>query len=532
MKNRKSNGSFYTPKVLADFMVSYVTERLKDINNVTILEPSCGDGIFVKSLISNKHISNKIKTLTAIEKNKSELNKIFLTTKDQRIKASACDFLDFQKNNNSKYSLVIGNPPYIKKNLLSESQLENCQEIHECAKLSSHKTKNIWTAFLVRCIDFLEDNGVLAFVLPSELLQVTFASELRELIIDKFERIEIYTFNELLFKDCKGQDTLILIGEKKSNNKGVYYCNVDTLTDLVKGQFTLSQNVTIKESKWTHYHLENEEINLLESLKSKIKTVNDYCNSKAGIVTGANDFFIVDEKTVNKYSLQSYVQPIIQKGTFVNGSVIFSEDEFNTLVDNLKPAFLIALNKSSVLRKNGKIWNYLEKGEERGIDSRYKTSIRNNWYEVPNIGTLPEAFFFKRCNEYPKLIKNEAKVFVTDSAYVIKMRANFDIETLIYSFYNSLTLSFAELFGRYYGGGVLELTPNEFKILPVPYQSISMEKFNEFKFFFKNKFSIKEVCVNNDISIIKSIDKGIDLECIERLSKIREKLYLRRRKII
>lgn len=528
MKNKKLSGSFYTPKIIADFLVNYLSDKIKDKETISILEPSAGDGIFVKTIYSHATLSAKAKKVVAVEQSKRELNKITKEIKHKTFSAVHSDFLDFQSNNKQKFSLVVGNPPYIKKNLLEKNQIEHCKSIHQNAKLADTKPKNIWTSFLVRCIEFTDTSGILAFVLPSELLQVKFAAELRQLILNEFERVEIFTFNELLFKDCKGQDTLLLIGERKSGNKGVYYCNIDKLSDLEGGKFTLAQNVKIKESKWTHHHLETDEIELLEKLKGQLKTVNDYCSSKAGIVTAANDYFIVPTKTVEEYSLQEFIKPIIQKGVFVNGSVELSKEEFQILIDKSKPTYLIALDKNSVIRKDAKLWSYLKIGKDREIDKRYKTSIRDNWYEVPNIGKAPEAFFFKRCNEYPKLIKNSAKVLATDSAYTILMRENFTIENLIYSFYNSLTLAFAELHGRYYGGGVLELTPNEFKKLPVPYLALSKDNFDNYASAFKEKSSIKEICKHNDKAIMKSIDKNLDNDSIEQIFNIREKLYLRR----
>jgi adenine-specific DNA-methyltransferase len=38
------------------------------------------------------------------------------------------------------------------------------------------------------------------------------------------------------------------------------------------------------------------------------------------------------------------------------------------------------------------------------------------------------------------------------------------------AFLNSLTFAFAEIIGRSYGGGVLELEPNEAEMLPIPLQ--------------------------------------------------------------
>lgn len=528
MKNKKNTGSFYTPKSIADFLVSYLSDKLQDKKNISVLEPSAGDGVFVKTIYNHKIFSEKVKKVIAVEQSKRELNKITKEVKQKSFSAVHSDFLEFQNENKQKFSLVVGNPPYIKKNLLKENQIGYCKSIHQNANLADTKPKNIWTAFLVRCIEFTAEDGILAFVLPSELLQVKFAAELRELILKQFERVEIFTFNELLFKDCKGQDTLLLIGERKSNDKGVFYCNIDKLTDLEGRKFTLAQNIKIKESKWTHHHLETDEIELLEKLKEQLQTVNDYCSSKAGIVTAANDYFIVDANTVEEYSLHDFVRPIIQKGVFVNGSVELSEEEFQLLIDKSKPTYLIAIDKQTQIRSNAKFWKYKQIGEDKNLHKRYKTSIREKWFHVPNVGTEPEAFFFKRCNEYPKLIKNTANVLATDSAYTIRMKDNFEIENLIYSFYNSLTLAFAELHGRYYGGGVLELTPNEFKKLPVPYLTMNADNFSNYVSTFKAKSSIKEICKQNDTAILKSVDKNLSDDNIEKIYNIREKLYLRR----
>lgn len=524
--NKKHTGSYYTPKIIADFLVDYLSKKLIDKSNISILEPSVGDGIFIHSIFNHNQLFPKIEKIIAIEQDEQELNKIPYT--QPIFHGVHSDFLEYQKNDNAKFNLVIGNPPYIKKNLLKEYQLDLCKEIHSNAALSDTQPKNIWTAFLVRCIRYLDDSGILALVLPSELLQVKFAAELRAFILKEFERVEIFTFNELLFKDCKGQDTLLLIGEKKSNHKGVYYCNIDKIDELKNAKFNLESNISIRESKWTHHHITADESELLAKLKGSLFTIDHYCNSKAGIVTAANNYFIVDRETVKQYSLQKHVRPIIQKGLFVNGSVVLSDEEFQTIIDDSKPSFLMALDKHSKFKNNKRILEYLKIGEEKEIHKRYKTSIRQNWYEVPNVGVPPEAFFFKRCHDYPKLIKNNANVLSTDSAYIISMKETYKIERLIFSFYNSLTLSFAELYGRYYGGGVLELTPNEFKILPVPYLNISESKFDRFNKEFKNKSSIKDICIKNDTIILKSIDKNIDSDTIEKIFKIREKLFQRR----
>jgi len=73
----------------------------------------------------------------------------------------------------------------------------------------------------------------------------------------------------------------------------------------------------------------------------------------------------------------------------------------------------------------------------------------------------------KRCHNFPKLVFNQIQAYTTDTAYRIKTR-NIEPQTLVFSFINSLTALSAEIEGRHYGGGVLELVPSEIRNLTVP----------------------------------------------------------------
>jgi adenine-specific DNA-methyltransferase len=78
----------------------------------------------------------------------------------------------------------------------------------------------------------------------------------------------------------------------------------------------------------------------------------------------------------------------------------------------------------------------------------------------------------KRAHHYPRLVLNKAKTFTTDTAYRIQPKEVTAV-SLVYSFLNSLTCLCAELEGRHYGGGVLELVPSEIERLILPVCSVS-----------------------------------------------------------
>jgi adenine-specific DNA-methyltransferase len=533
MKNRKKSGSFYTPEYLSMFMMQYISSNFEGIDKFSIFEPSVGDGSFVKAF-NKVCFSKTIKSFsfTAIDKIKPELRKAqeaaFLDRKNNtRYSFSHKDFLKYQFNLNKKFHLVIGNPPYIKKGLLNKVQINLCKEIHDSAKLSNTTIKNIWAAFLVRCSRLLEENGVLALVLPAELLQVKFASELRNFLKEQFQRTEVFTFDDLLF-ECKGQDTIVLIAFKKHRQPGQFFTHVGNVEDLKSNNFVLTQNIglTTTNSKWSHHLLSSDELIFIHNIGDRLNKIDHYCESKPGIVSAANNYFIVNEETEREYSLGRHTRPIIQKGFYVNGSVVFDLSDFKNLVEEGKRTKILCFNDSDK-NLNERVEEYLKIGKKRKLHNRYKCKIRSNWYVVPNISTVPEGFFFKRSHQYPKLLKNNAEVLVTDSAYKIEMRDGFNINHLIYSFYNSLTLTFAELNGRYYGGGVLELTPSEFKGLPIPNVGITARDFNAYTREFENKNGILDVLNANDFQILNTA-LNLSEEEIVKIKSICKKLIEKR----
>ena len=107
------------------------------------------------------------------------------------------------------------------------------------------------------------------------------------------------------------------------------------------------------------------------------------------------------------------------------------------------------------------------------------------------------------------------------------MRNGYDLNSFIYSFYNTLTLLLSELDGRYYGGGVLELIPSEFKKLPIPYNVISNTQFDDFTTNFENKSNIEQILIQNDLNILNPT-LGINNEDLLKLTEIRNKLKRKR----
>ncbi|WP_395375107.1 Eco57I restriction-modification methylase domain-containing protein [Marinicella sp. W31] len=542
MTDRKQTGSYYTPNILSDFLTRYVFDnyiKLHNESSINVLEPSCGDGKFIASLLKMNVDFNK-HSISLYDINNIELQKaseLFRSDQRSNVDLYNNDFLeDFSKHKN-KCSLIIGNPPYIRKKNMSDKQIINCEKVHkllyeeELNPNVKFKIKNVWTAFVEASVMCLKKDGVFCMVLPADIMQVNYTKYLRWVLSSQFDKVDIFAFNELVFNDIQ-QDVVAIIGVKKLSNTslhGISFYQVNKLEDLLERKFTRQFNNIHRTNldKWTNYILSDYELNSIHKLRKKFETINFYCDeANVGIVTAANNYFILNKEELKFNKLSRYtsvVKPILSKGENVKNLVNFSISDYQKLKNsNAKVCFLkfknITKNKFSK-----DVQSYLNNGESLKIDKRYKMTKRQNWYHVPSDWEC-DAFFVKRCHLFPRMIVNEANVLATDSFYKVNLKKEFNVKNFVFSFYNSLTFILCELEGRYYGGGVLELTPNEFKNIYIPYcHDVTDSDFYHLDSMIRNDADISEILKFTNSIIFKDVD--IDLIYLE---KIRNKLVNRR----
>ncbi|MFB9080225.1 Eco57I restriction-modification methylase domain-containing protein [Flavobacterium procerum] len=545
--DKKKSGSYYTPKILSDFLISHIFNKYVNRDNLQILEPSCGDGQFISSLFNciNVNEFNSI-GLTVCDIDKVELNKTMklIPKSDQITKKSVNeDYLNFFLNTREKYSFIFGNPPYIRKKNMKGEQILKCEEVHDKIReyspliKSKGKINNIWTAFVESAIMSLENDGVMCFVIPAEIMHVNYTKELRRLIQSEFDRVEIFAFNELIFDGIQ-QDVVAVVGVKGIRNiaeHGFSFYQVDYLDDLKEPKFTeLHSNIhRLNLDKWTNYILSDEDLNFVENLKNQFHPIKYFCDkAQVGIVSAANEYFILRNSEViqNKLNeVEGLVKPILSKGSVLPNLLNFKKSDYLKLLeDNQKVSFIQFPNEVKGELDEISL-EYINKGEckigndEGELHKRYKMTKRENWYHVPSVWKS-EGVFVKRSHLFPKIIVNSANSLATDSFYRLETKQNYDIKNLAFSFYNSLTFVLAELEGRFYGGGVLELTPNEFKNLSIPYYpNITTKQFDKLDLLIRKGEPINKILDYTDNILFRNSEVDI-----ERLRKIRLKLVNRR----
>jgi len=272
------------------------------------------------------------------------------------------------------------------------------------------------------------------------------------------------------------QGTVLLLGEKKLNvldkSKGVAVISISDRQALSKDperqfQYASYANGTTIEGKWMPIFLTPRERELLAQLRvsPNVKRFSEIASVDVGIVTGANKFFLVSDTIVKEFSLQQWAHPMFGRSNHVEGLVFTTNDHQVNKTEGL-PSNFLWFQEEAIEDLPSNVKRYLEVGLSQQLQKRFKCRTRKCWYKVPSIYSTPIAML-KRAHNYPRLVLNRAYAYTTDTAYRIQP-INIKPPALVLGFMNSLTCLTAELEGRHYGGGVLELVPSEIERLLVP----------------------------------------------------------------
>lgn len=191
---KKKEGIFFTPQTIINATIKRINEENTSIK--TILEPSCGSGEFFDAFDMNYQNAQ----ITGIEMNQTIFDKI----KDVKLQNNQLTLInqDYLKwNSGQKYDLIIGNPPFF---VMKKSQVDEI--FHEYIE----GRPNIFILFIIHSLQFLETDGLLAFVLPKNFVNCLYYSLLRHHIYEKYKIIDIIHCDANLFMET-AQDTIIFI---------------------------------------------------------------------------------------------------------------------------------------------------------------------------------------------------------------------------------------------------------------------------------------------------------------------------------
>lgn len=290
MSKKKNNGEVFTPEKIIEFIL-HKTYNPKKMDYV--LEPGCGDGRFIISILKriikeftgNENLINeKISKIYGIELDfdnflvaKSNVDK-FLSSYSfihNRPNILNGDALMYGLNSEIKWSYIVGNPPYIRIHNLDSVYLNRLQQSYDYLQ---NGMVDLYYAFF-ELHKNLEDEGVLCFITPSSYLY--------------------NTSGEFLFSDLYNKKLLNNIvdftSEKMFKNASTYTC-ITTLQKNSKELVYQKSDKNFKEfyEKKISFDCENcKFINLIQDDFSNNSLFKNKYKVKTGFATLLDKIFVI-----------------------------------------------------------------------------------------------------------------------------------------------------------------------------------------------------------------------------------------------
>jgi adenine-specific DNA methylase len=350
-------------------------------------------------------------------------------------------------------------------------------------------------------------------VVPAEILHVLHAQSLRTFLAQECERILVIDPQQLWFEDAL-QGAVLLLAEKKrhaeeqSRGVAIHQVTDDTFLHSDPGllfdraEYVSGDTIT---GKWMPALLTTRERTILKNALNLpfIHRFREIASVDVGIVTGANKFFLVPDRVVHENDLIEWAHPMFGRSEHVPG-VLYDEatHAFNRTAGLPSNFLWFKGARRELMPPRAKA--YLAAGERDGLHLRYKCRIREPWYVVPHVHASPVAML-KRSHSFPRLVLNEVGAYTTDTAYRVRPGPGITAVDLVAGFVNSLTALSAELEGRHYGGGVLELVPSEIEKVLIPKPATGRESLHLLDNLIRSGSEPAETLAIRDAAVLKPL---------------------------
>jgi len=421
---RKKNGVIFTPIKIVNYMLS----KISDKEDLKILDPSCGGGIFLVQAIlkihreTNRSIKEIIETniygidisSENIKHTKIVLSLLALSygyTAEIKFNIKQANSIETNWSelfNVEGFDYIIGNPPYIKWHKVGEGTTDY--------KTIQNGASNIYYIFLELSLTYLKPKGEARFIIPNNFLVLKAAQELRKYLKWNVESILDFTSN-FVFPNASIYTCIITL--KKETSSFLKYLKLSESDDLnlIDLQFEEISKEYLTPIKWVLSSVETlANIKKIESYPLKLKP---YIN--IGIQTSNNKVFIVKDRDELGYyktykNKRYYIEPAILRDYYK--------------VSNIKDYKIICPYTTTHLIKEDELKEY-------PICYSYLKMVFNqnkkDWYKYgrsQGLFNISEKLVYKIYSKVPSFILDKNKFSLFSNGFALYKNNEISLELL------------------------------------------------------------------------------------------------------
>jgi adenine-specific DNA-methyltransferase len=372
---RNKWGQFATPFALALSLARYAHKTLGE-GSLRFLDPAIGTGSFYSAL-SQVVPAKRIEAATGIE-----LDPLFADAARSFWGKGGLHVVhgDFtkQKPPAKRFNLVLTNPPYVRHHHLDCDAKDRLKaDLARSLHMEISGLAGLYCYFLLLCHDWMEEQGLAIWLIPSEFMDVNYGVTLRRYLTERVTLLHIHRFcpTDLQFADALVSSAVVVFRKALPLAGHRIRFSFGGEIESPSTEALVPLDVLQHSRKWTQFPARTN----FDSADEP--TLGDLFVIKRGLATGSNSFFILsDEETKSLHIPRRFLKPILPGPRHLTADIIDSRADGAPAVSPQLYLLDCSEPEEKIKARWPRFYAYLQKGREEEIHASYLASHRAPWY--------------------------------------------------------------------------------------------------------------------------------------------------------
>lgn len=375
-ETRKQAGQFFTPRWIAQGMARWILNA----HPSHIVDPAFGFGILADECLRQGFDGR----VTAYEVDRDVVATWRAGTKDTNpVELIEGDFLAMAP---TEIEGAIANPPYNRfQNRDLRPSLQ--RSLHGLLGELASGFTNQYALFIYIVVSRLTSQGRAAFIVPSEFLATGYGVQVKNFLLRsrRLQHLILFDTSERVFADAATTACVLLFGAEGQTDLSVWH--LAGASDHARFIAVCSDDPKVRPDVSVVYENLDSTANWQGlgqdgSSLDGLVPLAEFGNTKRGIATGANEFFVLTRNEALSRQLdEDNLLPCIASADSALRPV-FDEADWQALRDGGRPAYLFNGTTASHSSAISGVERYIEYGEQQKYHLRYLTKMRRPWYRL------------------------------------------------------------------------------------------------------------------------------------------------------
>ncbi len=470
---RNKWGQFATPPALALSLARYA-HALMGKAPMRFLDPAIGTGSFYSAALQafgEKHMA----AATGVE-----LDPLFAQTaatlwEGQGLQVIKGDFTK-QRTPQQRFNLVLTNPPYVRHHHLEAGEKDRLKaRLAQSLHLDISGLAGLYCYFLLLCHDWMEEQGLAIWLIPSEFMDVNYGVTVRRYLTEHATLLHIHRFcpTDVQFTDALVSSAVVVFRKAPPPAGHTARFSFAGPIEHPQKEAQVSLDTLRQSRKWTQFPATTTvsgtgELNL-----------GDIFAIKRGLATGSNSFFILTEQEIkDRHIPHQFVKPILPGPRHLTGDII---DALPNGAPDVSPhLYLIDCSETEARIEASwpRFYEYLQTGKAQKIHEAYLSSHRAPWYSQEQRPPAPFLCTYmgrSRNGKHPfRFLWNRSQA-TAHNVYLMlypigplraALKEHPDLHAHVFEALQRITPAQLITEGRVYGGGLHKVEPKELAQIP------------------------------------------------------------------